>query len=71
MAYTNSGLVKHCKEALKLKTVYMWGGLFREVTQEYINQVSGIKVFAAWLFYPRPSHREAWAGRMPAYAVKK
>ncbi len=42
MTYTNSGLVKHCKEALKLKTVYMWGGLFREVTKSYINQLSGM-----------------------------
>lgn len=43
MAYTNSGLVAHCKAALKLKTVYMWGGLFREVTKGYIDQLSGIK----------------------------
>lgn len=42
MVYTNSGLVKHCKEALGLKTVYMWGGLFREVTKSYINQLSGM-----------------------------
>ncbi len=42
MTYTNSGLVTHCKEALKLKTVYMWGGLFREVTKSYINQLSGM-----------------------------
>lgn len=43
MVYTNSGLVAHCKAALKLKTVYMWGGLFREVTKGYIDQLSGIK----------------------------
>lgn len=47
MTYTNSGLVNHCKEALKLKTVYMWGGLFREVTKAYIDQVSGIKWYEA------------------------
>jgi len=47
MAYTNSGLVKYCKEALKLKTVYMWGGLFREVTKDYINLLSGIPVYKA------------------------
>ena len=41
MAYTNSGLVKYCKEALKLKTKYMWGGLMREITDNYINQLSG------------------------------
>lgn len=40
MDYTNSGLVKYCKEALKLKTVYMWGGLMREVTKDYIDFLS-------------------------------
>lgn len=43
MACTNSGLAAYCREALKLKTVYMWGGLFREVTKGYIQQLSGIK----------------------------
>lgn len=43
--YTNSGLVKYCKEALKLKTVYMWGGLFREVTADYINYLSGVPAY--------------------------
>lgn len=47
MAYTNSGLIAYCKEALKLKTVYMWGGLFREVTKSYINMLSGIKIYKA------------------------
>ena len=47
MAYTNSGLAAYCKEALKLKTVYMWGGLFREVTKSYIQQLSGIKGYKA------------------------
>lgn len=47
MSYTNSGLVKHCKEALKLSTVYMWGGLFREVTKGYIDQLSGIRGYEA------------------------
>ena len=42
MGYTNSGLVKYCKDALKLKTKYMWGGLFREVTTAYINQLAGM-----------------------------
>ena len=43
--YTNSGLVKHCKNALNLKTVYMWGGLFREVTTDYINYLSGVPAY--------------------------
>ena len=42
MGFTNSGLVKHCKDALKLKTKYMWGGLFREITTAYINQLAGM-----------------------------
>ena len=33
MSYTNSGLVQYCKDALELKTKYMWGGLFRELTK--------------------------------------
>lgn len=39
---TNSGLVKYCKQALKEKTVYMWGGLFRQVTNSYIKQLSSM-----------------------------
>ena len=41
--YTNLGLVKHVKAALKLNTMYMWGGILREITERYITQVSGIK----------------------------
>ncbi len=41
--YTNLGLVKHCEKALKMNTMYMWGGILREITERYINQVSGIK----------------------------
>lgn len=63
MAYTNSGLVKHCKEALKLKTVYMWGGLFREVTQNYIAQVSGIKGYAAQYPEARKSYLKSLVGK--------
>lgn len=33
--YTNEGLVKHAKAALKLKTVYMWGGILRTVEKQY------------------------------------
>ena len=40
MAYTNSGLVAYCKQALLKKTAYMWGGIFRTVTEDYINQVA-------------------------------
>ena len=50
--YTNSGLVEYCKAALKTKTVYMWGGLFRQVTEAYIRQLAAM--------YPRqyPTDRQ-------------
>ena len=35
MQYTNNGLVKHAKNALGLKTVYMYGGILRTVEQQY------------------------------------
>ena len=37
--YTNKGLVKHAEDALKDKTVYMWGGIYRPVTENYIQQL--------------------------------
>jgi cell wall-associated NlpC family hydrolase len=63
MAYTNSGLVKHCKEALKLKTVYMWGGLFREVTKDYINLLSGIKGYQSQYPAARKAHLNGLIGK--------
>ena len=36
MAFTNSGLVAYCKQALLKKTAYMWGGIFRPITADYI-----------------------------------
>lgn len=40
MAFTNTGLVEYCKKALTLKTKYMWGGLMREITENYIKMLS-------------------------------
>ncbi len=40
MSYTNSGLVSHCKKALELNTRYMWGGLFREITADYVSRLA-------------------------------
>ncbi len=40
--YTNEGLVKHAEKALELKTKYMWGGILRPITAEYVNMLSGI-----------------------------
>lgn len=37
--YTNTGLVSYAKSLLKLKTKYMWGGLCRPITTDYINQL--------------------------------
>lgn len=40
--YTNEGLVTHAKNALNLKTKYMWGGILRQITQAYIKQLRGM-----------------------------
>lgn len=40
--YTNNGLVEYCKTALTKNTAYMWGGLFRTITTDYINQLKSI-----------------------------
>ena len=63
MAYTNSGLVAHCKAALKLKTVYMWGGLFREVTKGYIDQLSGIKGYQVQYPADRKAYLNSLVGK--------
>ena len=36
--YTAEGLVTHCKNALKLKTKYMWAGTLVPITDAYIDQ---------------------------------
>ena len=43
--YTNTGLVRHAENALKLKTKYLWGGILREITNQYIDQLSGIPAY--------------------------
>lgn len=43
--YTNEGLVNHCKWALHSKTKYMWGGIMRTITPEYIKLLSGIPAY--------------------------
>lgn len=37
--YTNTGLVKHAEKALADKTRYMWGGIYRPITEDYIQQL--------------------------------
>lgn len=34
--FTNTGLVAHCQKALSDKTMYMWGGIYRPITENYI-----------------------------------
>ena len=43
--YTNEGLVKHCKMALKLNTKYMWGGILRLIEKQYdlLKNMYGVK----------------------------
>ncbi|MDY0256269.1 glucosaminidase domain-containing protein [Gudongella oleilytica] len=36
--FTSSGLVDYVKKALETKTVYMWGGIMRLVTEPYISR---------------------------------
>lgn len=40
--YTNKGLVEHAKKALADKTKYMWGGIYRPITENYIQMLRGI-----------------------------
>lgn len=40
--YTNKGLVNHAEGALRLNTKYMWGGLLRPITPNYIQMLRSI-----------------------------
>lgn len=59
MAYTSTGLVKHAQAALKDKTKYMWGGIYRPITDTYVNQLAKM--------YPTqyPSSRQAKLKALP------
>ena len=48
--YTNKGLVKHCENALKLNTKYMWGGILRPITNDYIDGL--VKLYKNTPQYP-------------------
>lgn len=37
--YNNKGLVIHAKKALVDKTKYMWGGIYRPITEKYIQDL--------------------------------
>lgn len=38
--YTNYGLVNHAKKALADKTRYMWGGIYRPITDAYVDTLA-------------------------------
>ena len=40
MGYTNIGLVKHAKNLLAMNTKYMWGGIARPITKQYIQALA-------------------------------
>lgn len=40
MSVTNFDLVAYAKKALQTKTIYMWGGIMRPVTEAYIRQLA-------------------------------
>ena len=40
--YTAEGLVKHAEKAYRLPTKYMWGGILRPITNDYINMLRNI-----------------------------
>lgn len=48
--YTNKGLVKHCENALRLNTKYMWGGILRPITNDYIDGL--VKLYKNTPQYP-------------------
>lgn len=38
--YTNHGLARHAKKALADKTKYMWGGIYRPITDSYVDMLA-------------------------------
>lgn len=61
MTYTNSGLVEHCKSAAKLKTKYMWGGILREITIPYIEQLRSMYGTKAGTGYSEARYKSLYA----------
>lgn len=63
--YTNTGLVRHAEKALALKTKYMWGGILRPITKEYITVLKSMYGTKAGTGYTaaRYAELEAAAGK--------
>ena len=60
--YTNEGLVKHAEKALKDNTRYMWGGIYRPITENYIQQLYKI--------YGKKQYSEARINELRKYIGK-
>lgn len=54
--YTNLGLVQHAQAALKMPTMYMWGGILRPITESYINGLAKLPGYAKQ--YPESRKKE-------------
>ena len=65
MTYTNEGLVAHVQAAAKLKTKYMWGGILREITIPYIEQLRSMYGTKAGTGYSEARYKSLYtvAGR--------
>lgn len=61
MTYTNEGLVKHAKKALALNTKYMWGGILREITPQYIEQLRAMYGTLAGTGYTAARYKELYS----------
>lgn len=61
MTYTNDGLVEHVKAAAKLKTKYMWGGMLREITIPYIEQLRSMYGTKAGTGYSEARYKSLYA----------
>ena len=59
--YTNEGLVKHAEKALALKTKYMWGGILREITPQYINLIRSMYGTLSGTGYTEARYKELYS----------
>lgn len=60
MSYNNKGLVNHCLNALKLNTKYMWGGIMKPITNDYINMLRSIYSNQSGTGYSSPRYTELY-----------
>ena len=56
--YNNKGLVNHCNNALKLNTKYMWGGILKPITNDYIITLRNIYGNQSGTGYSAPRYTE-------------